>query len=447
MAAALIAAPAAIFYIVLAVFALNLPLYDDYDAGLAYLNHTVQLPTLGERLQFLLAAQQNEYKIVFGHAIFWLQHSIFAHIDFRLTCAIGDVLVLLIAWVLWKMFLPRERDLPTRLMLALPAALVLFQLNYDETLNWPLPALQNIGVVAWALWSLYLLRKGTTRSYIGALLMLLLAIASSGNGFLLVPVGLLMLLLERRYLRIVGWLAATVVCIAGYAYHYNVMSSQSPAHHSVFETIRHMRPLYSVAFFGAAALPAASAFVLGTLLLGYFVWMTRRDYWRRNPLIGYCVLFVLLTGIGVAGIRSEFGLWQATSSRYRIYCDLLVVFAWISFVEEFLERASGSLLRDRRYMLSLAAALLFFLGGNALGLRLLIARDRDAFSGMVQFERSHDAESPVVPLPNSPPGWASFQESARQHLIESIRLGVYTPPPFDPAHPGFPFARPRHPKH
>ena len=67
---------------------------------------------------------------------------------------------------------------------------------------------------------------------------------------------------------------------------------------------------------------------------------------RRNPLVSYCVLFLLLTAIGVAGLRSDFGLAQAVSSRYTVYSALFLILAWFAIVEEFLEHSRVPLLRN-----------------------------------------------------------------------------------------------------
>ena len=167
----------------------NIPSLDDYDAGLNYLNHSTQISTLSGKFLYLLAAQQNEYKIVFGHAIVWLQYAVFGNVDFRLTCLLGDVFAFFIAGLLWKMFLPNEKNVARRLALFAPVSLLMFQLNYAETLNWALPGLQNINIVFFSLSAIYLLVKQTKSGFCGAVMMLVLAISTSGNGFFIVPVG------------------------------------------------------------------------------------------------------------------------------------------------------------------------------------------------------------------------------------------------------------------
>ena len=155
------------------------------------------------------------------------------------------------------------------------------------------------------------LLRPSRKSFAAALVLYALAIAASGNGFLLLPLGLLVCGLPAA-VRAAGWLAVSAVCIAAYAYRYNPMSSQSPSHGSVFSALLHLRPDYAIAFAGNAgaiagksALSIGISLALGASLLALFGWLARRGYGRRNPFVSCSVLFVLLTALGVAGLRSE----------------------------------------------------------------------------------------------------------------------------------------------
>jgi hypothetical protein len=188
----------------------------------------------------------------------------------------------------------------------------------------------------------------TRRSFYGALMGLLLAIAASANGFILVPLGLVILALDRHYVRVIWWLGVFAACLTAYRYRYFEASSHSHVHNSLFPTIVHALSffLYVVAFVGsAAALPLAGLnhrlVVLASLLLGLFMFafilaMVWRGYARKNPLISYCALFLLLTAIGVAWLRSDRGIAHSLDSRYKIYSALLLIFVWFSVVQEFL---------------------------------------------------------------------------------------------------------------
>lgn len=126
----LITLPAVTFYVILLGHAVNIPLRDDYGAILNFLNHMATLG--GGRTAYLLAAQWNEYKPVFQHLVVWLQFVLLGHIDFRITCALGNGFVIPLAFILWKMFLSDMMDLTARMVLFIPVTLLLFQLQYIE---------------------------------------------------------------------------------------------------------------------------------------------------------------------------------------------------------------------------------------------------------------------------------------------------------------------------
>ena len=432
-AALLVFLPAILFYSILFSTALNIPWLDDYEAILKFVNGWKMIDGLSTKASYFLASQHNEYKLFFEQAVVLLQFDLLGRIDFRWLSAIGNGFVLLLAFLLWKMFLPTRRDVVFRLALFLPVSCLLFQLQYKETLNWAMAGLQNIPVLFFSFASVYLLQASTRRAFTGALAFYVLAVASSGNGFLLLPIGLLILAIGRRYAQIAAWLIASVGCVVAYSYHYDVMSSQSSPHHSVFSTLLRLRPGYVVSFIGSAAsIPFhAASFVLGTALCVFFAWMTYRGYIRRNPTVSCCVLFLLLTSIGVAGIRSDLGLTQSLSSRYAIYSALFLIFAWFAIVEEFLQRRRIALLNSGMYLSAVAAAAFLCLFMDGLGFLMFQSFNGRLIQGMAAFEHPNppnSTEGPDIGLWNYDPESAAFKARARAILIESIKLDVYQPP-------------------
>ena len=434
-AAFFVALPAIVFYTILFHEALNLPLDDDYGALLDFLNHLTQLGSFPSRAAYFLAAQHNEYKLYFEHALVWLQFDLFGHVDFRLLCAFGNGFVLLLAILLWKMFPPEHRDLATRVALFIPVSWLLFQLEYAETLNWAMAALQNIPVLVFSLGAIYLLVRATGWAYCGALAFLILAVGSSGNGFCLIPVGALILTQGRRYAHLASWFAVSAGCLAAYAYRYNVMSSHADVHHSVLWTILRPKPLYVIAFIGSAGgFPFQwVSFPLGFFICFYFLYMARRGYMRRNPLVSSCVLFLLLSAVGAAGLRSNLGLGHILALRYTIYSLLLLIFAWFATVEEFLLPGSVSPSSNSIFFGVMTAAVLFALCMDFAGWYLLASRHRQLIAGMAAYEHSStrsSISSPAFQWSDRTVSYDAYKLRVRNILIESARLGIYQSPAF-----------------
>jgi hypothetical protein len=246
---------------------------------------------------------------------------------------------------------------------------------------------------------------------------------------------MLVLTLARNYARLTVWIAVSAACVAAYAFRYNLMSSQSDPHHSLLSVVLHPRPLYVIAFMGnAAGFPVKQfCFVLGFALSFFFAYLIYRGYTRKNPLVSCCVLFLLMTAIGVAGLRSGLGLGQSLAPRYAIYSALLVIFAWFAIVEEFLLRDSGALRRNGILLCAVALTVTFSLSTDASGRRYLIDRNQVLIAGFAAFEHPPSPDStvgPVLTLPHDPPQFRPWYPWARAVLIRSITLGVYRPPAY-----------------
>ena len=177
VAAVLLSLPATLFYGILLRKAVNVPLLDDYEALLDFLNHLAELESPSAKISYFLAVQFNEYKLFFGHAVAWLQLAFLGHTDLRVLCAIGNGFVLLLAILLWTMFLPNQKNLARRMAFFIPVSYLLFQLGYSATLNWAMPSLQNLSVLVFSLGTIYLLVRGSRQAYCVGMIGLILAVA------------------------------------------------------------------------------------------------------------------------------------------------------------------------------------------------------------------------------------------------------------------------------
>jgi hypothetical protein len=255
----------------------------------------------------------------------------------------------------------------------------------------------------------------------------------------MIPVGMLIFLVDRRYKRAVIWLAVSAACVAAYAYHYHVMRPHNDIHHSVLSLM--LRPFYVIAFIGnAAAFPIGGryfpleiffAILLGVLLCIFFAVMARRGYLRKNRLVSYCVLFLLLTAVGVAGLRSSLGVRQSLDSRYGIYSTLFLIFAWLIIVEEFLQHQTVPLRRNQILLVAIAAAIVFSLTMDIWGRRYLSMRDHIIILGMAAYDRPAppgQPAGPILPYPNQDPRLDELDRRAPGILRRSTQLGVYRPP-------------------
>jgi hypothetical protein len=429
-AAAGVILPAILFYGILSRFVPNLPMFDDYDSILGFCNHVVQLHGVGAKSAYFQAAQHLEYKVFFLEAVTWLQVSLIGHVNLHALSWIGNSFVLALAVVLWKMFLPREKDLTVRLALFIPASWLLFQLQYWQTLDWATASLQNLPVLVFSLGTIYLLLRPAGWSFCGAVVCLVLAISSSGNGLLLIPIGLAILLRRRIFVRAIVWLVVSAGCLAAYFCNYQPIGGGG---YSILAIPLHLRPVYILSFIGGAVGHpfAAGALLLGFILCAFFGWLAWRGYFRGNALAGYCIIFLLLTAVGVAGIRSSSMGSAAMTSRYTIYSALLLIFAWLAIVEAFLQKQSGPLWRNCIFLCAVTATVLFSIAMDVHGLHNLTTRRRLVEQGVALYEKPQPGAPVSGPyyIGDEQSRRAPFSLHARDVLIESEELGTYRLPP------------------
>ncbi len=199
--------------------------------------------------------------------------------------------------------------------------------------------------------------------------------------------------------------------------------------------LRHLVPGLSIpydvspgTFVSEPAINLATCLALGTLLLVLFGWLMWRGYVQRNLCVSSNVLFILLTAAGVSGLRSGLGVGESLSSRYAIYGTLLLIFAWMTVAEEFLEHRSEALLINRAYIAMAVLALALTQSMDSVGIKCLAEREHQMVNGMYAFEHPATPGSTEGPVLDDEPSDAWFLPVARETLTDSIRLGVYEPP-------------------
>ena len=432
-AALLVILPVIVFYSILSRHLVNVPIADDYYALFDFLNRLWQAPTLSAKAYYFLVSQHSEYKLFFEHAVFWAEVECLGRINLTVLCILGDTFAIWLAIVLWKMFLPRCADMAIRLALFAPIAWLIFQLQYAQTLNFAMGALQNLPVLVFSLSTIHLLLRMTRRSFYAAVATLILAISSSGNGLFMIPIGGAILLFRRKYGSLSVWLAISSICIAAYFYRYDPKLWLTPFHSAIPPLSQFWRPWYLICFLGSAAaypIKAASA-IFGISICAFFVYMAWQGYFRRRPEIGYSLCFILATAVAVAGFRSNLGLIYSTSSRYTIYSILLLIFAWFAIADEYLIQGNRPCWRVFGAIVA-ACAVLFSIAMDAWGLRYLERRNRDLIIGMRLYEHNfteRSAAGPIFPPPKSKPE-QEFNLRVRDILRDSVRLGIYKLPDY-----------------
>jgi hypothetical protein len=431
-AAGFILLPPIIFYSILFRHVVNVPIADDYYALFDFLNNLTESPNPFAKLHYLLSAQHNEYKLFFEHVLFWAQLQFSGLINLKLLCMLGDSFAVWLCAVLWKMFSPHHSRVAIRVSCFAPVSWLIFQLQYAQTLNFAMGALQNLSVLVFSFSAIYLLLRSSRWAFCGSLLSMVLAVSSSGNGLLIIPIGGVLLASYRRYASLSIWAAISAACLAAYFYGYDPRLWLTPFHSAVPPISRFWQPYYVLCFLGSAAAYPLKPLspVLGVAIVLFFIHMARRGYFRRHPEVGYSLCFIFMTAVAVAGFRSHYGLNSSISSRYTIYSTLLLIFAWFAIVDEYLINKPGLSWRIPVAVGAAAGAAVFSIAMDIWGLRYLERRNKDLVIGMSLYEHNFAQQSsagPIFPPPKSKEE-QQFNMRVRDVLRRSVRLGIYRLP-------------------
>lgn len=403
--------------------ALPVPYQDDYKAILGFADEYSELPTLKDKLLQIATEQFNEYKIGFEHSIIASEIELTHRLDFAFLTALGDLMLLPIAYLLWRTFKEDKSDLNRRLLDFLPISLLFFTLNYWENLNWAMTGLQNTPVILFSFLAIYLLTPAKMSRHprvhlLLACLAAILAAWSSANGFLLAPIGLLILLLRRAYAYSMVWCVSFAAPLAAYLYHYHRLAE--PMYRAFYIT----RPLSLLAFFGAVIPFRWPAAMLGTMVLIIFAFAVWSRFDRTNPAVFYFMVWIMATALLVAWVRGAAGF--GVVSRYSIYSNLALIFCY-TFLTEYLSARRSSFTRGFFYLASVVVAVGICVMSNVSAYGTLGARRRMVLSGIEFYRARPETNSPMVDpvAERALPGESAVE---RNVLTRAIQKHIYTLP-------------------
>jgi hypothetical protein len=416
--------PAVAAYWILYRQALFVPFEDDYAVVLAFADNYDELPTLRAKVLDIAAEQVNEYKLVFAHSIVAAEIELARHLNFAVLITLGNLFLLPIGYFLWLTYQEDGIALKRRLLEFLPISFLFFSLTYWPNLNWATTALQNIPVVFFSLAAIYFLFPGRMFELArGRLLLACLAAVvaafASANGFLLGPVGLLILLPRRDYARALAWCASLVLPLAAYLYHY----SRVPRPVDIGSYVT--RPLFFLAFLGCGAVPFRwPAAALGLVILG-ILWLAARSRFDGvNPVAFYFTVWIMATALLVAWVRGAASF--AIGSRYSIYSILLLVFCY-SFLAHHLPNRWAAFDRRRFYAACLVLSVGICLLADVQAYKKLAERRQMILAGIEHYRANPDNNSPLND-PNLETGFKKEQVFERDTLTKAIQQHLYTLP-------------------
>ena len=382
----LIAVPVVYFFILLDAHLVNIPYTDDFN-----LLETVQkLRNAGNVLEMLKALfeQVNQHRFGFERIVMLIMYLLTGTVNIRTQIIIGDLFMVGIGYLLY-LSLKKER---ISWYWFIPVPYMLFNLVYFENAYWGIAALQNTPLIFFAMLTAYGLAREDEKGFRIALIAALLTTFTSGSGMLAWIVGMVILAFQKRFKRLLWWIAGSVAVLLFYFFFdYQFISSTGEKvwDHPVFNTIfvmafwgnalfldaRHpLVPVFHQDIIACVILGAGIALVFAAWVLS--ILMTRKPGWADWFLWG-SMMFVMGTGAMFVISRpiNDYVMYGGTafSRRYMIFGVVLAAVCYVAVVV---------ILKNARSWKNLAviAAMAFFTGLNFVSY----------FTSIVSIRKLHD---------------------------------------------------------
>jgi hypothetical protein len=308
-------------------YAVNIPKWDDHPLKGFVIDYD-KASTISEKIN-TITRQHNEHRIGLTRLATLIDFKLFGGVNYKHLMFFGNLALILI-WLLLTRFF---RQTIASFWYALPVVTFWFGLAFWENTFWGMASVQNMWVVALTLWSCWIIAQNN-RYWAWGIVVAAVAFYTSGNGILALPIGLMVLLLQKNWLRAALFAVGSLVIFGSYFYQFQIPPVNGTAVFdfkmfakgylllcgSLAEGLPFSQPQQSLLWVGFLTL-----FVSFCLLLYIF-----RSYVTKQLQLSFydsfflgATLFALLT-IGIVSYsRAGVGLQFLLTSRYKLYSALL----------------------------------------------------------------------------------------------------------------------------
>lgn len=302
----------------------NMPLMDDYDAILAFVNDYSDA-SVGERVG-LMMGQHNEHRIATTRAAAAINYHVSGTVNFTYLILVGTALWMLVCWL----FIHEAACLGLPL-LSLPFTALFLNLRFATLVNWAMAGLNHYTQAVFGFLCISCLCRPPERETVWSRPLgyagLYLAVFSSGAGILVVPVVGLYLVMARRYRRLpLLGLHVVIILVLNYVvYTYRGGTALAAG----FPLARALGVVQFTLYFCGNLLPAKlPCLCLGACALATLVYCASQRCDLRYPEYFFTAVLQVLVGL-LAGIaRIGFGPEYGMESKYSCYAILL----WASLI-------------------------------------------------------------------------------------------------------------------
>jgi hypothetical protein len=305
----------------------NIVFWDEFDTALDLILRINAGADWHELLRRFFA-MNNEHRTVTSRLMFAASYWLTGTVNFHVIGAIGNLFLVGACATLVAAVSGWER----RVRLGVVLAFLIFQLENFENFIWSGASIDHFQVVMLGIASLAALTRGSWGMWAVAVAFGLLATFTLAHGNVVWPVGIALLVYQRRWNHLTGWCACATVALAGFLHGFEF----NPGHHIsalTFGSLGHVTR-YWLALLGAPLTlgDAALAPLPGLGLLAGLGILAARGAATREPVAMSCAVFA----IGALALVA-FGRVQLAGAEVNSRYMVLGALAWALFIYMLLE--------------------------------------------------------------------------------------------------------------
>jgi hypothetical protein len=306
-------------------YAFNMPVGDDYDAVLVFLNQYTQ-SSWAQKFE-LLFSQHNEHRIFFTRLLSLVDYSIFGRVNFVHLIWLGAL-----GWVLTTYFLWRfSHSAGISFTQFSPVIILLTSFSHFDTMTWAMASIQQYFQILFALLSIGLM---VNHRLAASLIFYLCAAFTGGGGLILGPLMSVYYFSRREWRQLcINVVASITIYIAYFA----LLPYRSPDPKTLVISFTHLQTWfsYAIGFLGSAG--SAPQYGANPLLItGFcatiFFLLNVKSAQARSPLFFWAGIYVMLLGLVTALNRIDLGLLSSGDSRYSPYSLLFIACIYLGYI-------------------------------------------------------------------------------------------------------------------
>ena len=321
--------PPAIYFYLIYSYSLNLPFADDFTI-LSQAISIFQSANLSENLSILFS-QDGEHRLAFSRLAYTLSYILLGEVNFKFLVIFGNTSLLALLYL----FLKTLKVPHTNLLYFVPVSILLFQLQFWKNMIWAQSALHHQYILFFTGLTFYFLSKNSNRGFYCGFFFAIVSVFTQGSGLGTIFLGWIILLIGKRYQQSVIWAVGTFLVGLFYFKNFHTITNVYAGTQSLagFNNLL----IYFFAFLGSA-LPFDNMYVavgLGVLLSLYLCFLTGEKYFTKNSTVYMFMVYIFFIAALVAIARSDLGVENVFSPRYKIDSIILTILVYMSLAERF----------------------------------------------------------------------------------------------------------------